>query len=168
MGSLVPGEFDLRDLFAALDAERKTRGLSWHGLAAEIGATAGRVAASTLKGLGERSRAEADGVLQVLLWLDRSPESFVAGSRNLARHRLSRPARGKILRWDMVATHAAMDAARIARGITWQQVADEIGGFTGPMLARFAQGGRTSFPGIMRVVRWLDVPANSLLRASDR
>src|SRR6185437_1581883 len=38
------------------------------------------------------------------------------------------------LRWDVPALHAALDARRRERGMTWKQVAEEIGGFTPAML----------------------------------
>lgn len=67
--------FDLAALFAAADAERRARGLSWNALGRELG-----VAAATIRRLAEADDAEADGVLAVIRWLDAVPEDYVDGS----------------------------------------------------------------------------------------
>ena len=46
-------------------------------------------------------------------------------------------------------------------------VARQVGGFSPGMLTNPAKGGRTGFPGVMRMVRWLDQPAAAFIRASD-
>jgi hypothetical protein len=59
----MPQDFDLVALHTALDARRTALGVS----------------AGKLRGLGTRRRAEGDGVLRVVAWLGRSPESFAPG-----------------------------------------------------------------------------------------
>jgi len=56
----------------------------------------------------------------MLLWLDRSPESFLPNVSDAddSRFRLPRLTRGHILRWDSKALHAALDTERKARGMT--------------------------------------------------
>jgi transcriptional regulator with XRE-family HTH domain len=63
--------FDTRALYAALDAQRIARGLTWAEVAREIG-----VAASTLAGTRKGGRLEVDGALAMVCWLGRSIESF--------------------------------------------------------------------------------------------
>src|SRR5262245_48528559 len=79
--SIRARDFDLSGLFGALQSERDSRGLSWAQVAAEIndlfaGSSARPISPSTLLGLKHRTIAEADGVLQMLRWLQRAPESF--------------------------------------------------------------------------------------------
>jgi transcriptional regulator with XRE-family HTH domain len=168
-------EFDLTALYAALDAERQARGLNWQQLAREISrvfsdSIATPISPSTLTGMRSRAQIEGDGVLQMLLWLKRTPESFIPGHKEsrVVSLTLPRVGRDRILRFDAVAIHAALDARRVERGLTWAEVAAEIGGFSPAGLTRMAKGGRVGFPSVMRIARWLECPAASLTHASDR
>jgi hypothetical protein len=169
-----PPDFSIAALHGALDAQRKARGLSWEGLTREINAQfadsrARPLSSSTVSGLRTKSFVEADGVLQMLRWLGRTAESFVPGlvdeattgatPRKLDAH--------QILRFDVTALHAALDARRLERALTWAQVADEIGGANAALLTRLAKGGRVAFPQVMRVIRWVGQPAATFTRASD-
>jgi len=162
------GWFDLRQLFAALDAQRRLKGLSWSGALAEIrrGSRHG-LSLSTLKGIGEKSFAEGDGVLQMLRWLGRTPESFVPGYPEEAGAALPDVASRKILRFDTRKLYRAIAAERDRRTLTWSQVAAETG-WSVPALTRLSQGGRTGFPTVMRLFEWLKLPASRFIRASDR
>lgn len=64
--------FDTAALFDALDAERRSRGLSWRQVAAEIG-----VSESTLTRTKSGGRLEVDGMLNMVAWLGRPVESFI-------------------------------------------------------------------------------------------
>jgi hypothetical protein len=112
---------------------------------------------------------EGDGVLQALRWLRRTPESFVPGHSDGLNEdaRLPHVDPHQILRFDAVAIHAALDARRLERQLTWTEVAREIGGGPAAGLTRLADGGRVSFPHVMRIVRWLGRPAASLTRIAD-
>ncbi len=63
-------------LFAALDAERLRRGLSWSQVAAQTG-----VAANTLRRTRRHGRFETDGVLAMTQWLGRPVEEFTRPGR---------------------------------------------------------------------------------------
>src|SRR5262245_791364 len=104
-----PADFSLTALHAALDAERTARGLSWAAAAAEM-----KVSPSTVAQLHRRATAEADGVLQMLHWLGRAPESFLAGDPAAADGRARWPgiSSNGILRFDTARLRAALDAAR--------------------------------------------------------
>jgi hypothetical protein len=52
--------------------------------------------------------------------------------------------------------------------MTWKAVADEIGGFNTASLVRLSKGGRTGFPQVMRIARWLGRSAASLTRIANR
>ena len=105
----------------------------------------------------------------MLLWLRRTPESFVPGfpDSNDDRFQLRDPGSNQVLRWDVVALLSALDAKREAKGITWKHVAEELGrGFTASTLRNMSKGGRAGFPGVMRIVGWLGQPAANFTRVS--
>ena len=161
------GDFRIEALYAALDERRRRRGMSWPQVAREMNAA---ISPSTLSGMRARSALEGDGVLQMLRWLERAPESFVEGiPQNLLRG-ATLPATGarQILRFDTRSLYSALDARRIERGMTWQQVAGKIRGSTAGGLSRLSKGGRTTFPQVMRMTRWLGRPVAAFTRASDR
>ena len=144
-------DFDVDALYAAIDARRQARGLTWLQLAREISGQFERVpirsiSPSTITGMRKRQAIEGDGVLQMLRWLGRAPEDFVPGRpQPRAEAALPPVPRGRILRFDVLGIYAAIDARRAERGITWCQVASEIGGFGAAGLTRMAKGGRTAF-----------------------
>ena len=70
--------FDARALYAALDAQRSSRGMSWRQVASEVG-----VSPSTLTRTKEGGRLEVDGMLDMVRWLGRTVESFTrVGARS--------------------------------------------------------------------------------------
>jgi uncharacterized protein YfiM (DUF2279 family) len=168
---MPPGDFSIAALYAALDAQRVARGLSWQQVAREVSgrfdqSPATPVSPSTLRGLCTKGSVEGDGVLQMLSWLRRSAESFVPGS-DATSTEYAEVAPRQILRFDAKALHAALDARRAERALTWTQVADEIGGIGAASLTRMAKGGRVVFPQVMRIIRWVGRPAATFTRASD-
>src|SRR5215471_21860094 len=161
--------FDSRALYEALDSQRVERDLSWKGVADEVNRhrTFMRpIASSTITSLKQKPAGEGDGILQMLLWLERTPESFVPGiaAANGERFRLPQLMTAQILRWDTQALHRALDAHRHVRHLTWTQVAGELRGFTPGMLTNLATGPKIGFPRVMRLVRWLDRPAVEFTR----
>jgi hypothetical protein len=173
MASEVP-DFDLEALYAALDEKREALSMTWSDVARAVSTRGaelpkGRVSASTITGIREKRSVEADGVLQMLRWLDRTPESFCAGCarEEALSGELAIPP-DKALRFDAKAIYAAVAAKRTATGASWKDVAREIGGYSADGLTRFAKGGRVAFPGVMRVIRWTGQPATRFMRASDR
>ena len=162
-------DFDLNALYLALDEQRRARQLTWAAATREINRfeTQGHpVASSTITGIANKSVGEGDGILQMLLWLRRSPESFIPGfvESDAERFQLPVVTQEQVLRWDTKGLHAALNAKRQARGITWKDVAREVGGYTPGMLNHLAKGGRVGFPGVMRLVRWLGQPAAAFTR----
>ncbi len=162
-------EFDVRALYDAIDAQRAARGLSWKEVAAEVSERCTRlrpIALSTIIGLKDQPRGEGDGILQMLVWLRRTPESFIPGVADPRSACFVNPtlAPGEILRWDTRALHAAIDVRRRARESTWGETARELSGFTPGMLTTLAKGGRIGFPRVMRLVLWLGEPAATFTR----
>jgi hypothetical protein len=165
-------DFSLASLYAALDAHRQSRGLSWTQAVAEINRTSVRVSIhpisrSTVTGMRSKTTVEADGVLQMLIWLNRTPESFVPGlDGNGGDTRWPAMLPHQILRFDTAKLHRAIDVIRGERDLTWSQVAEEIG-VGRAHVTHLAKGGRTAFPHVMRMVTWLGRPASDFMRVSE-
>ena len=167
-----PDDFELRALYDALDARRRAREMSWVEVAGEVSRlrTCRRpIAASTIASLGQKPSGEGDGILQMLLWLRRTPESFMPGASDPGSEAFCHPrlGMGRILRWDTQALFAALDAQRRERRLTWLAVARQVGGFTPGMLTNLSRGGRIGFPRVMRLTRWLGQPAAAFTRIAD-
>lgn len=167
--------FDMLALHQALDAARLERGLTWIELTAEInrpfaGIPSIPISVGTIRDLYRKSSVTSAVVLQILRWLGRTPESFLPG--NTAGPQpgeiLPEPGPGWILRFDTRAIHAALDAERIRRGLTWKQVAAELRGFTPGMLTNLATGPLIGFPRVMLLTQWLNRPAATFIRARPR
>jgi len=168
----VTGDFDLKALHAALDAQRRARGLTWAQATREIG-TVGTmlrrpVASSTITGLSTKRVAEADGVLEMLRWLGRAPESFVPGhsSAELTSGSLPEADAREVLRFDTRKLYEALDGRRVTLRYTWQQMASMIG-VPATHMRTLAKGGRTAFPDVMRLTAWLKLPAAQFVRVSS-
>jgi hypothetical protein len=170
-------DFSLGALYAAIDAQRESRGLNWEQAVREINRASQRVpvrpiSRSTVTGLRTKAVAEGDGVLQMLVWLNRTPESFVPGHEEPPGEdaTLPRVEPYQILRFDAKAIYSALEAERVKRRMSWIQVARETGGINAASVAsltRLAKGGRVGFPYVMRICRWLDRPAASFTRIAD-
>ena len=162
-------DFSLPALYEAMDDSRRARGLTWAEVAREVNrhrTTLRPIAVSTITGLKDKPGGEGDGILQMLVWLGRTPESFVPGLAGTDDERCRLPdlSRGQILRWDTKALHAALDAQRRAAYLTWSEVARDIGGFTPGMLTNLSKGGRIGFPRVLRLTWWLGQPAVTFTR----
>ena len=168
--------FDVAALAAALDEQRQARGLSWLGVAREVSRLDKRpgavrpVNASTIKGLASHPVVEGDGVLQMLIWLGRSPESFVTGHPGADRDEAKLPVvePPALVRFDVPGIHKKLEAQRALRALSWTGVAEEIGGpTTAANLSAMARQTRTTFPGVMRIARWLKVPCVTMTRIAQ-
>jgi transcriptional regulator with XRE-family HTH domain len=69
------GRFNAQALYAALDAQRMARGMTWSAVAKEIGVSASTMTRTRLGG-----RMEVDGMLAMVRWLGRTVESFTWGA----------------------------------------------------------------------------------------
>ena len=166
--------FSLPALYAALDAERQARGLSWSEATKEMNGQSQNMGVrglspSTVGATRFRRTMEADGILQMLRWIDRAPESFVGGDRRFEEGdaRLPEVPPRHVLRFDTTKLHAALEVRRVERKMSWDQVGREVG-VGKSSLMRLSRGGRTSFPQVMRIVGWLGEPAARFTRIADR
>ena len=142
--------------------------MSWSAVAGEVNrhrTTLRPISASTITSLRQKPVGEGDGILQMLLWLRRTPESFVPGiaDADSDTFRLPELKTGQILRWDTTALFLALNARRQTQELTWAEVAREVR-FTPGMLTNLSKGGRIGFPRVMRLVRWLGRPAAAFTR----
>ena len=168
-------EFSLTALYAALDAQRSARGLSWAQAVREINIPFAHgpsrpIAASTITSTRTKARAEGDGVLQMIRWLDRAPESFIPEfvPTEAPAFRLPPAGPSQVIRFDTRTLYVALNARRTTRGMTWEQVSREIRGSTVSTLRHLARGGRTGFPDVVRMTRWLEQPLATFTRVCSR
>jgi transcriptional regulator with XRE-family HTH domain len=163
---VVAADFDIKALHAALDSERKAKSLTWAALAKEIeGPEPGGISPSTLSGMAKREALNGNVVMGALRWLDRTPESFIAGHPDAqTRPPLPRDLPQRFFRrWDLIALHQALDSRREERQLTWAEAAREIG-VTTAQLAGYAKADRfVNFPAVMRVTRWLGRPLTDFI-----
>lgn len=122
--------FDVRALYAAVDAERTAQGLSWPALAEEIwslsaGLNARRddhpISPTTLRWSEDRRGVSCQHALFMLRWLGKAPEDFVAGAAPVV---MADPGPDYRLRWNLPRLADAVNRARQAHGMTWAQAAE--------------------------------------------
>jgi transcriptional regulator with XRE-family HTH domain len=63
---------------------------------------------------------------------------------------------------DVRGLHAALDAERTARGLSWRQLAKEIG-VSPSLLSRLSNDQRPDADGFATLVRWLNMPAEEFM-----
>lgn len=64
---------------------------------------------------------------------------------------------------DLDALYSALDAARDARGLTWRELAAEVG-VSPSTLSRLTNGHRPDADGFAAMVTWLGIPAERFIR----
>jgi transcriptional regulator with XRE-family HTH domain len=72
-----------------------------------------------------------------------------------------------MLRFDAAALYAALDRERIARGMTWSQVAAETG-VSAATIKRTKEGGRMEVDGMLALVNWLGVRVEMFVQDDAR
>ena len=68
------------------------------------------------------------------------------------------------MRFDARVLYEAMDEQRRVRGLSWREVAQEIGGISPSTLTRTMLGGRMEADGMLAMCRWVGRTAESFLR----
>jgi hypothetical protein len=175
MANLLMDIFNMPAFHAELDAQRRGRGLSWTELAAEINRPLESTPSipinpATLRDMLKKRSVTSAVVLQVLRWLGRAPESFLSGPARSVSPDQQLPDVGldRILRFDTRALYDALQKERLRRGLTWQQIAAELPGFTPSMLTNLASGPLIVFPRVMTLTQWLGRSAADFVRARSR
>lgn len=168
-------KFDMRGLYSALDAIRIKRGLTWFSVVKEInkpfeGTPSLPISVTTVRGLSNRGSVTSTVILQILRWLDRTPESFLIGNDALPYAEKPLPEAGpsQILRFDTRAIHIALDAERRRRGMTWARIAAELPNFAEGALLHLANGPLIGFPRVMLITQYLREPAASFVQICNR
>jgi hypothetical protein len=165
----VGTHFDMAAFADALEEERARRGVTWAEMTREV--HRGRdsfaaMSASSFSSMGSKTTGNSAIVLQALLWLGRTPESFVVGrTRPQSKaERLVQPPLGQTLRFDSALIYPALDAERTARGMTWFDVGRGLPRYNEATFRRLAAGQQIGWPHGMGLFLWLDKPAASFTR----
>ena len=174
--SLAGNDFDSVQLYAAMDAQRIERGLSWRQVANELWEQSRvlnelrndhPISVSTLTGIAKRGDTTCQHALFILRWLGRTPESFLP-TPPVSTDDMALPVIGqdRRLRWDLAAVYESMDQKRRNEDLTWQVLATKLrcspNQLMGVRTARYAIGMNL----MMKIVRWLDQPAATFVYAA--
>jgi hypothetical protein len=153
---------DLKSIYEAMEEKRASLNITWAAAAHQISRTGKgerSMAVSTIIGLKTRKLVEGDGVLQILLWLGKTPESFISGFGNADGYKLPVPMQGQVLRWDPPALYKSITKRCQEMGITLIAASKQIGGHSPAMLSNLKNSKRVGFPLVMNIVIWLNQPA---------
>lgn len=146
--------FDTQAFFDAIDARRHEAQLSWPALTTALWEQScllnqrrrdHPISTTTIRRLADGRDLSCQHALFLLRWLGVPPEAFIAAP-NPGTTGVSLPLTDAAhrLRWNLRRLHGTLNAARTARGITWQQAADRLlctpHQLTGLRTAKFATG----------------------------
>jgi hypothetical protein len=167
-------DFDAVALHRALDDERIARGLTWSGVAREIWMLSSvlndqrrdhPLSPSTLANVERRRNTSCQHALFMLRWLQRTPESFLAGAPPRDEAALPEVGPDRRLRWNLARLYEALNEKRHADQLTWVELARGLrcapGQLTGLRTAKYA----TNMILAMRITQWLDRPATDFVDA---
>jgi hypothetical protein len=172
-----PYGFDHLAFYAAVDARRRAQQLSWPALATAIWEQSRvlndqradhPISPATIRKLGAGGHSSCQHALFLLRWLNVPPETFIAAPAP-GTFDVPLPAtdESQRLRWDLHKLYAALNAARTARGATWQQAAVRLyctpSQLTGLRTAKFATGMQLA----MRITQSLRRPAADFVYAAE-
>jgi len=171
-------EFDVVALWEAMEAQRKRRGLSWQGVMDEMSAASSIVvaslgsknhpmSASTVKNMAKRGSVTCQPALGMLRWLGQPPECFVPHDTDLPKAPLPKAGPDRRLRWDIWAMADLLDAERRSRGLTWKQLAQELGCSSNQISGLRRRRYGISIQLAMRIARWLRRPAADFIVAAQ-
>jgi hypothetical protein len=167
--------FDGPALIKALDSQRADRGLDWAQLAEELHGQSAELNAQLLDhGLcpgalvrtARRATMSCQYALILLRWIQRAPEHFLSGPVvDVGDARLPEPGADSRLRWNLGELHAALDAQRRERGLTWAALAAELD-CTPNRLTNLRTARLADMDLAMRVTQWLGQPAARFVHAA--
>ncbi|MBV8050047.1 MAG: hypothetical protein JOZ80_02590, partial [Acidobacteriaceae bacterium] len=126
------------------------------------------ISPATIRTLGVRGDLSCQHALFLLRWLGVPPETFIAGPQpGTAGIPLPLADQEHRLRWDLSRLYRALNAARTARGATWQQAAKRLhctaNQLTNLPIAKFALGMRLA----MRITQALRRPAADFVDVAE-
>lgn len=165
--------FDVVALYNAVDAQREARGISWRQVMDEINHASPLLvdkhpfSLSTVKNIPKRRDVTCQHALALLRWLKRSPESFVPDGNNVRGVPLPETDPARRPRWDIHALGRALDAERRRRGLTWKELAEEIGCSISQINSLTKRRYGIPMQLAMRITRWLRCPAGDFIVAAE-
>jgi hypothetical protein len=167
--------FDGAALIRALDARRSDHGLTWpqladalYGQSAELNAQLAdhALCPGALVRTARRGTMSCQYALTILRWLGRPPEDFLTGAAvHAGDARLPAAGADRRLRFDLGALHAALHERRRALGLTWAELAAELG-CTPSRLTNLRTARLADMELTMRLTQWLGRPAAQFLHAA--
>lgn len=120
----VPGDFDVLELWDAVDAQRVARNMTWN----RVATTFACMSPDTIKRMRERGSATCNHVLPMIQWVGRTPESFTVDPDGGVHELLPDPGAGKWRWWWAHLDLAAeVDSKRQEREMSWKEAAAEMG-----------------------------------------
>lgn len=155
-------------MIAALEAERTKHGLDWTDVARDMWDESAQLNAEladhglcqgALIRTAKRATMSCQYALVILRWIHRAPEDFLSGPVvDVGETRLPAAGPDRRLRWHLSEVHAAINARRQDRQLTWAQLGEIIdctpNRLTNLRTARLADMALT-----MRVTQWIGRPA---------
>lgn len=164
--------FDCDAFFGALDAQRRDRALGWYELAEELWEQSADLNArrtdhplcgGAVARLQQRGATSCQYALFMLRWLGRAPEDFLTGPVvEVGDVRLPAAGPDHRLRWDLNQVHSALNERRRERGLTWADLARELG-CTPSRLTNLRTARLADMDLAMRVTQWLGRPAAAFI-----
>ncbi len=168
----VAPTFDCAAFFAALDDQRRARGLGWNDLAIELSEQSSELNAQLMDHgvcpgavlrVRQRGTLSCQYALMMLRWLGRAPEEFVTGPLvEVGDVRLPPAGPDRRLRWDLAELHHALDKERRARGLTWTRLAQTLD-CTPSRLTNLRTARLADMDLAMRTTQWLGRPAAAFI-----
>jgi len=173
---MVINVFDHKAFFAAIESRRRDQHLSWPALAAAVWDQSRvlneqhddhPISPATIRKMADGTSCQH--ALFLLRWLDVPPEAFIAlpqpGTVGIPLPSANPSQR---LRWSLRKLYGELNAARTARGDTWEQTANRLqctpSQLTGLRTAKFTTGMELA----MRITQALRRPAADFVYAASR
>lgn len=164
--------FDCDSFFAALDDERRVRGLDWNEVAVELYGQSFALNAELMDHAicpGAVVRVHTRGTIScqyalfMLRWLDRAPEEFLTGPDvDVGDVRLPEAGPGSRLRWNLNELYTALDNEHRERCLTWVGLAHTLQ-CTPSRLTNLRTARLADMDVVMRVTQWLRRPAAAFI-----
>jgi hypothetical protein len=169
--------FDCGALFDALDSQRRDHGLGWYELADQLWEQSSDLnvqrggdhplCGGAVQRLQERQATSCQYALFMLRWLHRAPEDFLVGEVvDVGDVALPEAGTDSRLRWDLNLLHTALNEQRKKHGLTWAQLAEELG-CTPSRLTNLRTARLADMALAMRVTQWLGQPAAAFIHPAQ-
>ncbi|MEP7046637.1 MAG: hypothetical protein ABI949_08165 [Ilumatobacteraceae bacterium] len=164
--------FDCAAFFAALDAQRRKRGIDWNELAVELSQQSSvlnarlmdqAICPGAVVRVNRRGTISCQYAMSMLRWLGRAPEDFLTGPVvDVGDVRLPAAGPESRLRWDLNALYTELDEQRTALGLTWVRLAGLLG-CTPSRLTNLRTARLADMDLAMRITQWLKRPAAAFI-----